>query len=483
VATRLLTSGSPKAMRPVPVVIRRRRVLSVLVAAATACVLLAALGGLTAWWWAAAACGSLAAGYLLLVARIQHLHVQRELTAAFSRDGTTERSHPREVEPYAPVVVSVELGNRTIGRFLLSYVLGWALTPVVSVIWLIGGDLSDLDRHRVIHGIVRLQRRGRSQSLRLLTVGAVATVGVTAVGGASAGAWATPRVAVTATVPRASTTAALAAVAPATHRYTVVRGDTLSAIAVRFGTTVAALVATNHIANPNLIFPGQILTVTGGSPAAPAPAPPPAPAPRSISYMVHRGDTLGAIAVRFGTTVAALVATNHIANPNLIFPGQVLVISSGVSSPAPAPVPVAPAPVAPAPGGAALPLPVQYLHGGTVDQGVDYVAPGGTPLYAMGPGTIIREGISGFGPNAPVLQINAGPLAGKIVYYGHAGPDLVPVGAHVVAGQQISEVGFGIVGISSGPHLEIGFYPPGRDGAGRSMLDYLNGVVGHSTGR
>jgi murein DD-endopeptidase MepM/ murein hydrolase activator NlpD len=129
------------------------------------------------------------------------------------------------------------------------------------------------------------------------------------------------------------------------------------------------------------------------------------------------------------------------------------------------------------PGGAALPLPLQYLKGGSVDQGVDYSAPGGTPLYAMGTGTIIQEGIGGFGPNAPVLQITSGPLAGRTVYYGHAGPDLVPVGAHVVQGQQISIVGYGIVGISTGPHLEIGFLPLGRLGAGQPMLDYLNAIL------
>ncbi|HEY3700708.1 MAG TPA: peptidoglycan-binding protein [Acidimicrobiales bacterium] len=129
------------------------------------------------------------------------------------------------------------------------------------------------------------------------------------------------------------------------------------------------------------------------------------------------------------------------------------------------------------PGGAALPLPRQYLKNGSVDQGVDYSAPGGTPLYAMGSGTIIQEGIGGFGPDAPVLQITSGPLAGRTVYYGHSGPDLVPVGAHVVQGQQISAVGYGIVGISTGPHLEIGFLPLGRIGAGQPMLAYINAIL------
>lgn len=124
-----------------------------------------------------------------------------------------------------------------------------------------------------------------------------------------------------------------------------------------------------------------------------------------------------------------------------------------------------------------LPLPPEYLQNGHVDQGVDYLAPGGTPLYAMGPGVIIQEGgpgTSGFGPNIPVLQITGGPLAGKTVYYGHAGPDLVPVGTVVAAGQQISIVGYGIVGLSSAPHLEIGFWPLGNMGSGSAMKDYLD---------
>jgi LysM repeat protein len=70
-----------------------------------------------------------------------------------------------------------------------------------------------------------------------------------------------------------------------TGSYTVQPGDTLSRIAARFGTTVAAIAAANNIVNINLIFVGQVLSISGAPVQQPSGSnpPPSGPPPQNLS--------------------------------------------------------------------------------------------------------------------------------------------------------------------------------------------------------
>lgn len=108
--------------------------------------------------------------------------------------------------------------------------------------------------------------------------------------------------------------------------YIVRPGDTLFRIAVRFGTTTAALAELNGITNRSLIFSGQELRIPGEETELPPETP-------TTTYTVRPGDTLYRIAVRFGTTISVLSELNNLSNPSFIFYGQVLEIPSEEAAP------------------------------------------------------------------------------------------------------------------------------------------------------
>jgi LysM repeat protein len=106
----------------------------------------------------------------------------------------------------------------------------------------------------------------------------------------------------------------------------VQRGDWLAKIARNCGVTLADLYAANSWARYYYyIYPGQVLVIPGGwidDGHGYAPACGPGMDRYGSYYVVCRGDTLGGIAMYYGTTVAQLQWLNGIANANLIYAGQ-----------------------------------------------------------------------------------------------------------------------------------------------------------------
>lgn len=100
--------------------------------------------------------------------------------------------------------------------------------------------------------------------------------------------------------------------------YVVMPGDTLISIAARHCDSVYGIAVRNGIVNPDCIYAGQVIQVcpacTGGKP------------PCRSQYVVQPCDTLFSIALRFGVPIQVLVDANNIANPHLIYAGQVLCI-------------------------------------------------------------------------------------------------------------------------------------------------------------
>lgn len=102
--------------------------------------------------------------------------------------------------------------------------------------------------------------------------------------------------------------------------YRIHSGDTLSHIAKRYHVGLKNIIAENNIKNPNLIFPNEVLkinplfhyqVITKGD---------------FTNYIVKKGDTLTRISHIFDVLISNLVTWNNIVNPNLIYPGQDLIL-------------------------------------------------------------------------------------------------------------------------------------------------------------
>jgi murein DD-endopeptidase MepM/ murein hydrolase activator NlpD len=222
--------------------------------------------------------------------------------------------------------------------------------------------------------------------------------------------------------------------------YVVEPGDSLGAIASRAGVSTSKLATLNGIADPNHIYPGQILTTDEPS-----------------KYVVRSGDTLSGIAARNGLSMSYLAGLNGISNPNTIYVGQTLATSG--------PLPVAKAVTmdieCPVPG-ASFVNDFGYVRpDSTAHTGVDLFAPRGTPIVAPVSGLVVWD------PN---------PSGGKafqlygddgIRYYG-AHLDRYGADGYVDAGEVIGYVGNTGDASTTSTHLHFEMHP----GAGLTMSPY-----------
>ncbi|MEO8287497.1 MAG: LysM peptidoglycan-binding domain-containing protein [Chloroflexota bacterium] len=211
--------------------------------------------------------------------------------------------------------------------------------------------------------------------------------------------------------------------------YVVQPGDNLSTIAVRFGTTVAAIMQANGLTS-STIYSGQVLNIgTSGNsvPATPKPQPQPTSPPQQANpgtYVVQPGDSFSRIAAKFGITAQALAAANGLTLASFIYAGQVLTVPDQGQQPAPTDVP----PTTPPTPAAVTPVPTEVPAtsvptAGTTTTPIAVESPGSAELgkpvkYTVKPGDSLSSIASTFSTTvAALMQLN-GLTDPNFVYVG-----------------------------------------------------------------
>lgn len=127
-----------------------------------------------------------------------------------------------------------------------------------------------------------------------------------------------------------------AAASSSSGGYVVRPGDTLSAIAARLGVSVSSLAAANGLTPSGVLLSGTTLHAAGGTSQTTAPATTLTAAPVAAStaggYQVQPGDTLSAIAARYGVSVNALAASNGLSLSGVLLSGSTLHVGAGSAS-------------------------------------------------------------------------------------------------------------------------------------------------------
>ncbi|HOB34896.1 MAG: M23 family metallopeptidase [Firmicutes bacterium] len=228
--------------------------------------------------------------------------------------------------------------------------------------------------------------------------------------------------------------------------YVVQKGDTLTAIAAAFGVSVASIAASNGIANPHLIYPGQELKF---------------PAVTGLLYTVAPGDELEALAEKYQIDVETIWFANALDSSELQ-PGSTLILP-GAKLPEPPPFAsvVSRSPSLRSVPGLIWPLRGRItsgfgMRGRSFHGGIDIAGPTGRPIYAAAAGVVTDCGWRG--SYGYMVEIRHNEQTATL--YAHASEILVKKGERVQQGQLIARVGS--TGNSTGPHLHFEVRVNGR---------------------
>lgn len=228
-------------------------------------------------------------------------------------------------------------------------------------------------------------------------------------------------------------------------------GETIGAIAEKYGISLATILWSNNLTARSYIRPGDKLKILPTS---------------GVVHKVKKGDTITKIAKLYNTTPEKIIKFNKLKEDGTdMVVGEELLVPDG-SMPAPVYVAQArtytqlsniaappPSVTAPAGSGYLWPTAVRRItqYFGWRHTGLDIGGPIGTALYATKSGTVTRSQCGYNGGYGCYIIIDHG--GGISSLYGHASKLYVSVGEEVLQGQTIALMGS--TGRSTGPHLHF----------------------------
>jgi murein DD-endopeptidase MepM/ murein hydrolase activator NlpD len=231
---------------------------------------------------------------------------------------------------------------------------------------------------------------------------------------------------------------------PKLMEYHVKPGDSLSGIALLFGTDIETLAELNQIANPNRIVAGdiiEILTVSGSV------------------HDVTDGETLASISELYGVEEEVIVVANNLTEDAALERGERVIVPGGTLSRS-----------SYASQSFTWPLRGVLTSGygwrnGKFHAAIDIAAPLGTPFYASAGGRVTHAGY--LGAYGIMVEVDHG--AGYLTRYAHAKSLVVDVGMTVSQGQELGYVG--VTGNTTGPHVHFELHLHGER---LNPLDFLD---------